>query len=142
MRNLNRMLNYWNRVAAWRDWKKLADYAIEHGHRELVLQTTPADNATWRKIDQCIEELKRLLAKAGITTATIIGHVTYNEDGSRDYWFEWAGDPDGLALVNHVIERALYENAAFGQLPSWVNLPWKMVKIGNTRDTSIYKRED
>ena len=88
MRNLNRMSNYWNRVAAWRDWKKLADYAIEQGHQKLVLQTTPADNATWRKIDQCTAELERLLAEVGIPTATIIGHVTYNEDDSRDYGFE------------------------------------------------------
>jgi hypothetical protein len=63
MRNLNRITNYYNRVEAWKDWKRAADEALRLGLVEEVKRLRPADDAPWRKIDRSTAALKEIIEK-------------------------------------------------------------------------------
>lgn len=64
MRNLNRITNHANWLAARQDWRELAMQATKDGYGELVEKNTPPEDATWRKIDKCIAALKSDIEKA------------------------------------------------------------------------------
>lgn len=53
LRNFARINNYYNRLAAWEDWNKLAAQSPE-----LAEKFKPTPGATWRKIDKCIAKLR------------------------------------------------------------------------------------
>ena len=63
MRNIARINNYYNRIAAWEDWRKLAAQAAAAGHTDLVAQYQPAEDAGWRVIDKQIGKLRTALAQ-------------------------------------------------------------------------------
>lgn len=61
MRNLSRITNYYNRLQAQADWRKLADQATAAGHADLAQRYQPPADAGWRKIDHCIDQLREAL---------------------------------------------------------------------------------
>jgi hypothetical protein len=62
MRNLARIQNYYNRLAAWDDWRKLEQVALAAGQADLVERYQPPEDAGWRKIDKAIAALRQALA--------------------------------------------------------------------------------
>ena len=58
-RNLNRINNYWQRLAAWEDWAYVATKALQRGGLLLVLACWPPDAASVRVIDAAIDAVRR-----------------------------------------------------------------------------------
>jgi hypothetical protein len=54
--------NYYNRLEAWNDWRKLAAQATQAGFGELVTRHQPPEGAGWRRVDKHIARLKAALA--------------------------------------------------------------------------------
>lgn len=52
---------YYNNLEAWNDWRWLADYASQHGHKATAEQLAPPEGSGWRTVDKRIEELKDAL---------------------------------------------------------------------------------
>lgn len=59
-RNLNRINNYWQRLAAWEDWAYVATKALQHGYPLLVLACWPPADASVRVIDAAIGAVRRM----------------------------------------------------------------------------------
>lgn len=51
---LTKATNYYNRLAAWRDWE-----AIAARHPEIAARFAPRPNAGWRTIDKAIAKLRQ-----------------------------------------------------------------------------------
>ena len=63
MRNISRINNYYNRIEALKDWKKLAAECTRAGHEDLVKQFTPPDGSGWKTIDYRIGRLRKAVAE-------------------------------------------------------------------------------
>ena len=61
MRNLARLNNAANRIAALNDWNALSAKALEMDRPDLVAKHIPHENAGWRKIDKQIAKLRDAL---------------------------------------------------------------------------------
>ncbi len=61
-RGLIKATAYYNTLAAWDDWRKLAAQATQAGHADLVAQCRPPEGAGWCKVDRAIAKLKAALA--------------------------------------------------------------------------------
>lgn len=57
-RGLSKATNYYNRLEAWRDWRKLASEVEGAGLIDLVVKYAPPETAGWRKIDKAIADLR------------------------------------------------------------------------------------
>lgn len=58
MRNFARINNYYNRIEAWNDWRRIAAQVKAAGFPELVEKHQPLENAGWRKIDRAVGALR------------------------------------------------------------------------------------
>lgn len=61
MRNLARINNYANRIQAIADWRQLKACAAGRGYADVAARLEPPENASWRKIDKQIAELRRIM---------------------------------------------------------------------------------
>ena len=57
-RGLIRATNYYNKIEAWNDWRKMAQRAIDAGKAELAEKYQPKPDAGWRTIDKCIAKVR------------------------------------------------------------------------------------
>lgn len=62
MRNLARINNYFNRLAAWDDWRALSAQAAVMGQEDVAKSLQPPPDASWRKIDKATKMLRVKLA--------------------------------------------------------------------------------
>ncbi len=53
---------YYNKLAAWADWKKLADQVTGAGCEDLVAEHRPPAGAGWRKVDKASAKLRAVFA--------------------------------------------------------------------------------
>ena len=62
-KGLAKATGYYNTLAAWADWRKLAAQVTAAGHADLVAQYQPPEGAGWREIDRASARLKAALAR-------------------------------------------------------------------------------
>jgi len=67
LRNLARINNYHQRLAAQRDWVWLRGWCQGQGVGEVAERLAPANDASWRMIDKQINRLRVELAGQGVT---------------------------------------------------------------------------
>ena len=79
-KGLSKATNYYNRLEAQRDWKRISQEANDSGFGELVAKHTPPEGAGWRKIDKCIAALRddikasqTLMQKTAADVAEMLG---------------------------------------------------------------------
>jgi hypothetical protein len=61
-RGLIKATAYYNKIEAWKDWKRVAQQAIDAGASDLVDKYQPEADAGWRTIDKCRHKLEAELA--------------------------------------------------------------------------------
>lgn len=66
MRNFARINNYYNRIEAERDWRRIAVAALRCGYAVIVRDIIPAEPATVKQFDTAIAELRKRIAGDGI----------------------------------------------------------------------------
>lgn len=65
-RGLIKATAYYNNLAAWEDWHKLAKEASQKGYHDLVAQFQPPESAGWRRVDKAIAKLRVAMEEASI----------------------------------------------------------------------------
>ena len=63
MRNIARINNYYNRQAAWEDWRTVVAQAVAAGQADLVAQYQPDEDAGWQTIDRQRKKLEFALVQ-------------------------------------------------------------------------------